>query len=145
MDNTTRWPQSKKVVVVVVVVVIVVVAAASVKLTSFNFIRYSDKLQSYISAARNTFFPMCFQVSAHTHSLCYCSWSRDSILCPCDTRYSHIRDFFFFIYISQLHHIPYPTAFPYGNGMVLHFYQQQESSTTKTVHKVINKGLKTYV
>ena len=46
------------------------------------------------------------------------------------------------------HHIPinpYPTAFPYGNGMVLHFYQQQESSTTKTVHKVINKGLKAYV
>ena len=41
--------------------------------------------------------------------------------------------------------IPYPTAFPYGNGMVLHFYRQQESSTTKTVHKVINKGLKTYV
>ena len=40
---------------------------------------------------------------------------------------------------------PYPTAFPYGNGMLLHFYQQQESSTTKTVHKVINKGLKTYV
>ena len=40
---------------------------------------------------------------------------------------------------------PYPTAFPYGNGMVLHFYQQQQSSTTKTVHKVINKGLKTYV
>ena len=40
---------------------------------------------------------------------------------------------------------PYPTAFPYGNGMVLPFYQQQESSTTKTVHKVINKRLKTYV
>ena len=40
---------------------------------------------------------------------------------------------------------PYPTAFPYGNGMVLHIYQQQESSTTKTVHKVINKGLKAYV
>ena len=40
---------------------------------------------------------------------------------------------------------PYPTAFRYGNGMVLHFYQQQESSTTKTVHKVINRGLKTYV
>ena len=40
---------------------------------------------------------------------------------------------------------PYPTAFPYGNGKVLHFYQQQESSTTKTVHKVINKGLKAYV
>ena len=40
---------------------------------------------------------------------------------------------------------PYPTAFTNGNGMVLHFYQQQESSTTKTVHKVINKRLKTYV
>jgi len=40
---------------------------------------------------------------------------------------------------------PYPTAFPYGNGMILHFYQQQESSTTITVHKVINKGLKAYV
>ena len=40
---------------------------------------------------------------------------------------------------------PYSTAFPYGNGMVLHFYQQQESSTTETVHKVINKGLKAYV
>ena len=40
---------------------------------------------------------------------------------------------------------PYPTAFPYGNAMVLHFYQQQESSTTKTVHRVINKGLKAYV
>ena len=47
------------------------------------------------------------------------------------------------IFISGIN--PYPTAFPYGNGMVLHFYQQQESSTTKTVHKVINKGLKTYV
>ena len=47
-------------------------------------------------------------------------------------------------YKDQLHN-PYPTAFSYWNGMVLHFYQQQESSTTKTVHKVINKGLKTYV
>ena len=49
-----------------------------------------------------------------------------------------------FLIISSIFN-PYPTAFPYGNGMVLHFYQQQESSTTKTVHKVINKGLKTYV
>ena len=40
---------------------------------------------------------------------------------------------------------PYPTAFPYGNGMVLYFYQQQENSTTKTVHRVINKGFKAYV
>ena len=46
---------------------------------------------------------------------------------------------------AHLYINPYPTAFPYGNGMVLHFYQQQESSTTKTVHKVINKGLKAYV
>ena len=37
---------------------------------------------------------------------------------------------------------PYPTAFPYGNGIVQHFYQQQESSTTKTVHKVIKRDLK---
>ena len=27
-----------------------------------------------------------------------------------------------------MHINPYPTAFPYGNGMVLHFYQQQESN-----------------
>ena len=47
--------------------------------------------------------------------------------------------------MTPIHINPYPTAFPYGNGMVLHFYQQQESSTTKTVHKVINKGIKTYV
>ena len=49
------------------------------------------------------------------------------------------------IHVRKMHFNPYPTAFPYGNGMVLHFYQQQESSTTKTVHKVINKGLKAYV
>ena len=47
------------------------------------------------------------------------------------------------VYIGMYN--PYPIAFPYGNGMVLHFYQQQESSTTKTVHKVINRGLKAYV
>ena len=52
---------------------------------------------------------------------------------------------YFLIIMPQKIYNPYPTAFPYGNGMVLHFYQQQESSTTKTVHKVINKGLKTYV
>ena len=59
--------------------------------------------------------------------------------------------FFYSIHVSGSHMPtirrinPYPTAFPYGNGMVLHFYQQQESSTTKTVHKVINKRLKAYV
>ena len=45
-----------------------------------------------------------------------------------------------FIYSFTIN--PYPTAFPYGNGMVLHFYQQQESSTTKTVHKVLTRDLK---
>ena len=49
------------------------------------------------------------------------------------------------MYFSSSSFNPYPTAFPYGNGMVVHFYQQQESRTTKTVHKVINKGLKAYV
>ena len=60
---------------------------------------------------------------------------------------SKTRIVYFKVIISQIstRDIPYPTAFPYGNGMVLHFYQQQESSTTKTVHKVINKGLKAYV
>ena len=56
------------------------------------------------------------------------TWDRDNCRNPMDAKFN-----------------PYPTAFPYGNGMVLHFYQQQESSTTKTVHKVINKRLKTYV
>ena len=53
----------------------------------------------------------------------------------------------FYVSLHSVHSFinPYPTAFPYGNGMVLHFYKQQESSTTKTVHKVINKRLKTYV
>ena len=50
-----------------------------------------------------------------------------------------------YIFSVGCYYNPYPTAFPYGNGMVLHFYQQQESSTTKTVHKVINKGHETYV
>ena len=58
---------------------------------------------------------------------------------------SHHKGICLLYRIESQHFNPYPTAFPYGNGMVLHFYQQQESSTTKTVHKVINKGLKTYV
>ena len=60
----------------------------------------------------------------------------------------HFCIFYVWNWAALLLHVnvnPYPTAFPYGNGMVLHFYQQQESSTTKTVHRVINKGLKTYV
>ena len=70
--------------------------------------------------------------------ICYCrhkSRTLTSSLGPISPL--HTFPFYFFN--------PYPTAFPYGNGIVLHFYQQQESSTTKTVHKVINKGLKTYV
>ena len=56
-----------------------------------------------------------------------------------------IAAFNFMAELSYMLFNPYPTAFPYGNGMVLHFYEQQESSTTKTVHKVINRGLKAYV
>ena len=61
--------------------------------------------------------------------------------------FSMSQSYWFLLFYKKhdVHIIPYPTAFPYGNGMVLHFYQQQESSTTKTVHKVINKRLKTYV
>ena len=61
-----------------------------------------------------------------------------------DETNAHSSQIFYPSY-AELNINPYPTAFPYGNGMVLHFYQQQESSTTKTVHKVINKGLQTYV
>ena len=66
-----------------------------------------------------------------------------SVQAALDTHFWHIcpeKFCIMYVYIN-----PYPTAFPYGNGMVLHFYQQQENSTTKTVHKVINKGLKAYV
>ena len=58
---------------------------------------------------------------------------------------THVSNWVFIVACKPIDINPYPTEFPYGNGMVLHFYQQQESSTTKTVHKVINKGLKTYV
>ena len=51
----------------------------------------------------------------------------------------------FSLYLIWYEYNPYPTAFPYGNGMVLHFYQQQESSTTKTVYRVINRRLKAYI
>ena len=37
---------------------------------------------------------------------------------------------------------PYPTAFPYGSGMVLHFYQQKESNTTKLYTKSLIRDLK---
>ena len=64
----------------------------------------------------------------------------DSPLIACHSYHHHQQQ-----QQQQQHINPYPTVFPYGNGMVLHFYQQQESSTTKAVHKVINKGLKAYV
>ena len=79
------------------------------------------------------------------HCVCgvYClhadSFSNAIYICEC---FVYV---WFCCYHCHEHFNPYPTAFPYGNGMVLHFYQQQESSTTKTVHKVINKGLKIYV
>ena len=62
-----------------------------------------------------------------------------------DQETNRSRNLSTFYAIPSYHFNPYPTAFPYRNGMVLHFYQQQESSTTKTVHKVINNGLKAYV
>ena len=78
------------------------------------------------------------------HLLCCCSMIVFSLPCECcgNTGYNRFPQHSVFDMISFN---PYPTAFPYGNGMVLHFYQQQEGSTTKTVHKVINRGLKTYV
>ena len=82
----------------------------------------------------------------------YPVWYVQSVLTQCiyiyNTRwFKYDRDWFVQTYTQTVPVIfnPYLTAFPYGNGMVLHFYQQQESSTTKTVHKVIDKRLKTYV
>ena len=100
--------------------------------------------------------------------LIFCSNPKKGITFPFNTPWSNCTAYLLVIKISLCHSIhkkqksfetttqatrneknvginPYPTAFPYGNGMVLHFYQQQDSSTTKTVHKIINKGLKTYV
>ena len=80
----------------------------------------------------------------HGQSICFNSFSMSCVILYYQRICLHewyTKNEWFFCFIIN----PYPTAFPYGNGMVLHFYQQQESSTTKTVHKVINKGLKTYV
>ena len=81
-----------------------------------------------------------------TNMIAICRRNKD-LNCPvaqsCSVTVNYPDKFKWAYYLPRLN--PYPTAFPYGNGMVLHFYQQQESSTTKTVHKVINKGLKTYV
>ena len=37
---------------------------------------------------------------------------------------------------------PYPTAFPYGNGMVLHFYQQKRAARPKLYTKSLTRDLK---
>ena len=92
------------------------------------------------------FFSFARQESSLKNSICCCygavlsAWQWNPNLFWSIKFYQLLK-----IPINTLKFNPYPTAFPYGNGMVLHFYQQQESSTTKTVHKVINKGLKTYV
>ena len=95
----------------------------------------------------------CFEI-------CYKRWWTNSVLCQfyvpfayCEigrpaefSEKQHVVQKFFFltfivapcimesIYCSFTNNCtfinPYPTAFPYGNGMVLHLYQQQESSTT---------------
>ena len=91
----------------------------------------------------------CFDYICYNSSV---SWNSDHVVLNHDTtrdgglKISYILQFVVMLQITLHSSLnPYPTAFPYGNGTVLHFYQQQESSTTKTVHKVINKGLKTYV
>ena len=84
--------------------------------------------------------------SEATHSIRLFPLHFPSRASPCATRFQLSSSTYCRLKYKNIKQInPYPTAFPYGNGMVLHFYQQQESSTTKTVHKVINKGLKAYV
>ena len=80
----------------------------------------------------------------HVHNICLVT----SLKLFCSYSFWRVENFHLgledIVLIPQypISNIPYPTAFQYGNSMVLHFYKQQESSTTKTVHKVINKGLK---
>ena len=95
-----------------------------------EFNRYLNMLRRMHQKGDDASKGICYQVSL---TACLVSWDRKLFLLPRLTT------------VARGLINPYPTAFPYGNGMVLHFYQQQESSTTKTVHKVINKGLKTYV
>ena len=95
-----------------------------------------EKKDSQVGQNRTRIFQAAYKRNLHSFPRFDITWS--SPLCYRPMIYP------LFQYTSNTHN-PYPTAFPYGNGMVLHFYQQQESSTTKTVHKVINKRLKTYV
>ena len=37
---------------------------------------------------------------------------------------------------------PYPTAFPYGNGMVLHFYSNKRAARPKLYTKSLTRDLK---
>ena len=94
-----------------------------------------ERRSPFYNFISNRFLPICSHYggikSAHCRKIIYIQRGKFS-------KYTNNQQMHFNIN-------PYPTAFPYGNGMVLHFYQQQESSTTKTVHKVINKGLKTYL
>ena len=95
------------------------------------------KLNNQWTWEKNTFQRKKYTFTAVTHKH---KLHNHTPVCRENARSSYIH-----IFVTLLCFNPYPTAFPYGNGMVLHFYQQQESSTTKTVHKVINKGLKAYV
>ena len=111
-----------------------------------SIVNVNKKDSKYITEVVTSHIHNLFSVQVH-------QIIKDLVLCK---RREHIYIMFYLTRIYDIHwkyvsveytqeYNPYPTAFPYGNGMVLHFYQQQESSTTKTVHKVINKGLKTYV
>ena len=94
-------------------------------------------LQRYYLNKRHIFSKIYYHIVQQTYIICRFS--------HCISAYSKKNHFDNVTHCSSFTYIPYPMAFPYGNGAVLHFYQQQESSMTKTVHKVINKGLKAYV
>jgi hypothetical protein len=48
----------------------------------------------------------------------YVSCNGKSVCCVCVFTFNSVEN-----YEDLKSYIPYPTAFPYGNGMVLHFYQ----------------------
>ena len=117
----------------------------------FIFLFFSFSLLSHFSISLGTCQAVCCRVKSlyEFWSIKKCVSIQTQFVGQPVSQQVHLsQEFFHRLYsicICLYNINPYPTAFPYRNGMVLHFYQQQESSTTKTVHKVINKGLKAYV